>query len=220
MVVTGKKYIKGVMLTLFAAYIDYVYLKAIIFMVISVLSNIVGRNLIYDLSRVSRLIIVVLPIIITGVYYIELHEKIKMLSFGEYLTGRVLIDQKKMWINVYERNRFGIFLVIFMNMIDIGHRGSRMSQGHLYTYVQLVTLVLMMVVITYLLKEVIRGELVGLLTLAGLSLFALANAVLLLPSSMQKLVVLATYTIYIITSLAVYFVYKDKINKVAAGRYY
>ncbi|PAB61402.1 hypothetical protein [Anaeromicrobium sediminis] len=193
-----------------AGFIDFYMVNLVIGSVVSIFNTITGINIYYEMNITGAVILTVL--ILGGVitYYLFYSKKVMFLSFGEFLTGRRIERNIKVWTNPFNCNRLGIFVVIIINMIMFANEWDSISRGYIYTFTGLIGKLIRIAIKAYALKEFSNRNLNGLIILIIISLLSIIGfqSQGVFPDEMKKfgtyfsLVIAAFYTvIYIIYTL-------------------
>lgn len=124
------------------------------------------------------MLILLVTIIFCIVYYKRLSTKVKWLSIGERITGRRLNEGVKQWFNPYKTNRWGIFVLAFIQMIIIGNNFDGLSNGVIYTMTELIGKYINMGLIIYGLVLLGKGKLKAMYIFLGLHLMSLIIAMI------------------------------------------
>ena len=132
----------------------------------------------------------VLPIILVGgvvvliVYHKFYSGKSKWISPGERLVGRVLHHEHKVWRNPYGRNRWALYLILFVSLIMAGNSWDALGYGLIMPLGQIFSKVFWITVLLYGLMTLGEGKLYGVIFVASYY-WIVAIGLMLLPASDQ-----------------------------------
>lgn len=106
-----------------AGVIDFFIYATILSACMALYSSLMGEHILStgQYAFVPYIILVFGIVVFCIAYYLSFGSKIKWLSYGEQIVGRVLIDGTKKWNNPYGVNRIGLFVLIFIQLIVVGN---------------------------------------------------------------------------------------------------
>lgn len=96
-------------------------------------------------------------------YYTLFAKSTLWLTPGENLAGRVIQDGSKVWINPYKVNRWALFLILLLTLIFAGNLWDRLGEGYIYSFTEVLIRALILIVLSYGLVSIGRGQLRGFL---------------------------------------------------------
>jgi len=103
---------------IFAAFCDF-YFLATVFMAALGVFTLLAQKILFTVP--VALIAFLLTLMVSILYHSIFYKKTKWLSFGERISGRVLMNSKKEWVNPYGKNRWLLFLLIIITLIFLGN---------------------------------------------------------------------------------------------------
>jgi len=103
---------------LLAAFFDF-YFIAIFLMALIALGTIIFSKPIFTIQAAGLTFLGTVLVVVF--YHIFLNKMVKMLSVGERIAGKILISNKKMWVNPYNKNRWLLFLLIVVTLLLLGN---------------------------------------------------------------------------------------------------
>ena len=104
------------------------------------------------------IIIVILTILLPSVYYTFLISQTRWLTPGELIVGRKIESGQKVWTNPYGYNRWALFLVILLTLMIVGNTWDRLSEGYVYTLLEVGMRVVFLTLVSYGLVELGLGR--------------------------------------------------------------
>ena len=193
--------------------IDFYLASVLVMALICMLSSMTNRNLFAEYPVSLSLGILVIIIVADITYYTAFAKKVGILSLGEYMTGRRIEDGSKKWTNPYGTNRFGIFLIIIINVILLGNEWDRGGSGYIYSFAEITGKLIRIGIIVYALKLTSEGKLNGVIGLTVLSV--LSGFAMQLQPNYPQLQLFALYMNLLLAAiyLVVYIIYRNILSK-------
>ncbi len=113
------------------------------------------------ISIIIALIILSLSLLTSIVYHALLTKHFQYLSPGEIIVGRKIQNSHKAWINPYNYNRWALFLVIALDLLILGNSWDSLSEGYIYSFIEVVIRVVIITLVLYGLIDLGRGRIRG-----------------------------------------------------------
>lgn len=101
-----------------AAFFDF-YFTAILLMALFAIFTVVSNRMIYTVKTALITFLIILFLVIF--YHIFLNRKVKFLSIGERMVGKIWAGKEKIWANPYDKNRWFLFLLIIITLLFLGN---------------------------------------------------------------------------------------------------
>jgi len=139
---------------IFAAILDLYFIEIIFYFLIGLISLITGSISDIIISGIGAILFLG-----TIIYHILFARNLEILSFGEKLSGRVIINNKLEWQNPYDKNRWLIFLMYIFTFLMV--RDSRILSGYMFSLSQLLLYFIEIFIMYYSLVKIGRGKLIG-----------------------------------------------------------
>ena len=79
------------------------------------------------------------------------------------MSGRSIHEEKKMWINPYDRNRWALILIQMVTLVIAGNSWDRLSDGHIYSIPLVVLRIILLTIVLYSIAVTGQGSLRGIL---------------------------------------------------------
>ena len=139
---------------IFAAILDLYFIEIIFYFLIGLISLITGSISDFLISSIGGILFLG-----TIIYHIFLARNLEILSFGEKLSGRVIINNELEWQNPYGKNRWLIFLMYIFTFLLV--RDSRILSGYMFSLNQLLIYFIEILIMYYSLVKIGKGKLIG-----------------------------------------------------------
>lgn len=111
---------------LIASFCD-LYFLGILAMAILAIATVLSQKTIYTVGLAAIVFLLIIAVVIF--YHIFYSKKTKFLSIGEKISGKILKDGKKHWVNPYDKNRWWIFFMIIVTLIFLGNDWDVLENG-------------------------------------------------------------------------------------------
>jgi len=109
-----------------AAIIDFYYLPMVVGLILGIAISIVGVNFVKPVFSVFLLAVDVVAVV---VYHAWFSARIRIMTPGEMIAGRITEASKQRWINPYCRNRTGIYIFVFAVLVLYGNTFDSLFYG-------------------------------------------------------------------------------------------
>ncbi len=88
-------------------------------------------------------------VLLTSILYQALvADRVSWNSPGECMCGRRSVDGRKFWTNPYRRNRWALFLVLFVPLTNAGNSWDNLYTGELFPLAQIAFKVLLLLILS------------------------------------------------------------------------
>lgn len=99
----------------------------------AIIINFLGRPLFDETIRVFLPFVSFAVLLVAVIlYYKVFYKKTSWLSLGERICSRFILEGKKEWLNPYEINRWGLFLIIIITFLISGKEWDQLTLGYVY----------------------------------------------------------------------------------------
>ncbi len=113
------------------------------------------------INIIIGLFMLLLSLLTSIIYHALLTKRFQHLSPGEIIVGRRIQNGQKIWSNPYNHNRWALFLVIALDLLIIGNSWDSLSEGYIYSIVEVGIRVVIIMLVFYGLIELGRGRVRG-----------------------------------------------------------
>lgn len=167
-----------------AGLIDF-YLLSITFSgILAIIEAIMERSLFVMSAKyvfIFSLITIIFTIAVVVLNYKVFADNSCWLSPGEIIAGRTFLGYKKVWINPYKINRWGIFFIVITTLIILGNEWDRLFEGYIFTYGEIFGKATRIILIVWGLIMLGRGRLNGIFILLFFFLLGATLTTLIYP---------------------------------------
>lgn len=191
-----------------AGFIDYFYVSIFIMIILSVLTLLNEEPLPFITSGGFLLGLPLVVLLCVVLYHTTFAKKYYKLSIGERLAGKEFVDNEKTWQNQYNKNRIGIYAIILFNVILLGNLWDDIGAGYVYAFSEIAGKCVRILIVTYSLLFIIKGELKGLWILIFVEVFSLLITSVVYAGSPLGVLLLCMNGTLCILYLVAFFVYK------------
>jgi hypothetical protein len=109
-----------------AAFIDFYYIPMAVGLILGITISIVRINFV---KPVFSILLLAVDVAAVAIYHASLSDRMKIMTLGEMIAGRISEAEEKRWINPYCRNRTGIYLFVFAVLVLYGNTFDSLFYG-------------------------------------------------------------------------------------------
>jgi hypothetical protein len=110
-------------------------------------------------------------LIVSLVYHLVAAKRVAIVSPGETVAGRVLLDGRKQWVTYYERSRWPLFALAALAVVGSGNVWDGIGEGRIYTVQHVLFQSLVLFGLAASVLAAAKGRPAGLLGVAAYYLF-------------------------------------------------